>query len=131
MSARILIIEDNPTNMELMVYLLQAFGYTTLTASSGAAGLNSASQEMPDLIICDIELPDMTGYDIARQLKQDTGLRAIPLVAVTAFAMVGDRDRVLSAGFNGYLAKPIEPEVFVGQVEAFLPADRLAGRRRQ
>jgi CheY-like chemotaxis protein len=128
MPARILIIEDNPTNMELMVYLLQAFGYIPLTAASGAEGLNAA-QDLPDLIICDIELPDMTGYDIAGKLKQDERLNAIPLVAVTAFAMVGDRDRVLAAGFNGYIAKPIEPEVFVTQVEAFLPADRLTGRK--
>jgi two-component system, cell cycle response regulator len=129
LSARILIVEDNPTNMELMVYLLQAFGYVTLTAINGKDGLNVILAELPDLIICDIELPGINGYEIARQLKNDAMLHTIPLVAVTAFAMVGDRDRVLAAGFNGYIAKPIEPEVFVAQVEAYLPADRLAPSR--
>lgn len=119
--ARILVIEDNMANLELMLYLLEAFGHTPLSAADGASGVAAAQAEQLELIICDIQLPDFDGYAVARQLKADPRLRDIPLVAVTAFAMVGDRDQILAAGFDGYLAKPIVPEMFVGQVEAFLP----------
>ena len=117
--ARILIIEDNPANLQLMTYLLRAFGHTVLEAQDGEPGLARAA-ELPDLILCDIQLPGLDGYQVARYLKSHPRLRLVPLVAVTALAMVGDRDRVLEAGFDGYLAKPIEPETFVRQVEAFL-----------
>lgn len=121
MPARILIIEDNPANLELMSYLLHAFGHDILTACDGQEGLEAARRESPDLIICDVELPTIDGMEVARSLKSDSALRWIPLVAVTAFAMVGDRDRVLAAGFDGYIPKPIAPEKFIGQVELFLP----------
>ena len=124
MPSRILVIEDNATNLELMVYLLGAFGHTTLSAGDGEEGLAKAIEERPDLIICDVHLPKMDGYEVARRLKKDAGCRGIPAVAVTALAMVGDRDRVLSAGFDGYLTKPIDPETFVAQIEAFLGSDR-------
>ena len=120
MSARILIIEDNPANLELMTYLLRAFGHVVLAAEDGRQGLEAACRERPDLIICDVQLPDVDGYEIARWLKNNPELRLTPLVAVTALAMVGDRDRVLAAGFDGYLAKPINPETFVRQMEVFL-----------
>lgn len=122
MLARILVIEDNAASLELMTYLLKAFGYTTLVARDGEEGLKAAHQESLDLIICDIELPKLNGYEIARQLKRHPVLKAIPLVAVTAYAMVGDREKALAVGFDGYIPKPIEPELFVGQVEAFLKA---------
>jgi CheY-like chemotaxis protein len=119
--ARILIIEDNPANLELMVYLLKAFGHVPVTARDGAEGLALAG-ERPDLILCDIQLPDVDGWELARRMRADPALAAVPLVAVTALAMVGDRDRVLQAGFDGYLSKPIEPETFVSSVESFLRA---------
>ena len=122
-SARILIIEDNPTNMELMVYLLNAFGYTPLTAHDGEAGVATARRERPDLIICDVHLPKLDGYGVVAQLKQDPALRPIPALAVTALAMVGDRERLLAAGFDGYIGKPIEPDTFVAQIESFLPGE--------
>lgn len=122
MSARILIIEDNTANLALMTYLLRAYGHTPLVASEGDAGLKLANDEKPDLILCDVQLPNVSGYDIARQIKAAPALRDIPLVAVTAFAMVGDREKALAAGFDGYLTKPIEPETFVQQVEGFLHA---------
>ncbi len=128
MPARILVIEDNPTNLDLMTYLLTAFGHTALTAHDGAAGLQAAQDERPDMIICDMQLPVMDGYEVARWLKSHSDLRTIPLVAVTALAMVGDRDKVLAAGFDGYIAKPITPETFVGEIECFLPTDALKGR---
>jgi CheY-like chemotaxis protein len=119
--ARILIIEDNSANMQLMSYLLNAFKHTVVEAVSGSAGLTMAQSESPDLILCDLQMPEMDGYEVAQRIKQNPQLNAIPLVAVTAYAMVGDRDKVLAAGFNGYIAKPINPERFVGEVEAFLP----------
>lgn len=120
MTARILVIEDNPDNMELMAYLLQAFGHTPLTAEDGEQGLGVACRERPDLIICDIHLPKMDGYQVLRGLKADAVSQSIPIVAVTALAMVGDREKMLAAGFDGYIAKPIAPETFISQVEAFL-----------
>lgn len=120
METRILIIEDNPANLDLMTYLFQAFGFTTLTAVDGRAGLEAVRREVPDLIICDLQLPEIDGYEVARRLKADPGLRSIPLLAVTALAMVGERDRVLGAGFDGYISKPIDPQTVVRQVEAFL-----------
>lgn len=128
--ARILVIEDNPTNLELMVYLLQAFGHSTFEALDGVAGLEAARREVPDLILCDVDLPKMDGLQVARAIKLDSALRSIPIVAVTALAMVGDRDRMLQAGFDGYLSKPIQPRDFVGQVEQFLPAAARGGAAR-
>lgn len=126
MPARILLIEDNPTNLELMNYLLEAYGYAPTTAKDGGAGLAAAQAAPFDLIVCDIQMPVLDGYEVARRLKADPALQAIPLVAVTALAMVGDRDKVLAAGFDGYIAKPIEPETFVPQVEAYLRLTRRA-----
>lgn len=128
MAARILIIEDNQTNLDLMNYLLRAFGYLPLTARDGREGLETAAREMPDLIICDLEMPGMNGYEAGGHLKSNPQLRNIPLIAVTAYAMVGDRDRVLSAGFDGYIAKPINPETFVSQIEGFLDPGKRSGR---
>ena len=126
MTARILVIEDDPPSLELICYLLQAYGHTPLAACNGEEGLEVARRERPDLIICDIELPNRSGYQVAQQIKGHALLSQVPLVAVTAFAMVGDREKVLAAGFDGYLSKPITPETFVGQVEDFLPSDRRA-----
>jgi two-component system cell cycle response regulator len=123
MPARILIIEDNPTNLDLMLFLLKAFGHTPLTARDGLEGLEIARREPLDLIICDVHLPNLDGYEVARQLKSDPLLGQTPLVAVTALAMVGDRDKVLAAGFDGYIAKPISPRTFVPEVEKFLRPD--------
>ncbi len=130
MSARLLIVEDNPANLELMTYLLNASGHRVFAAETGSEGLNVAIRECPDLIVCDVQLPDIEGFEVARWLKSHPKLRAIPLVAVTALAMVGDRDRVLAAGFDGYLAKPIDPEIFVRQVEGFLPLERRTAAPR-
>jgi CheY-like chemotaxis protein len=117
---RILVIEDNPTNLELMAYLLQAFGHTVMTAEDGEEGLEAVRREVPDLIVCDVQIPKYDGYEVAAQLKNHPTFRAIPLIAVTALAMVGDRDKMLAAGFDGYISKPINPETFVHEVEAFL-----------
>ncbi|WP_426107656.1 EAL domain-containing protein [Massilia sp. TSP1-1-2] len=120
MSARILIIEDNPTNMELMVYLLTAFGYTPFMAIDGTSGVETARETKPDLIICDVHLPKLDGYGVVAALKADPAMCHIPVLAVTALAMVGDRERLLAAGFDGYVGKPIEPDTFVAELETFL-----------
>jgi CheY-like chemotaxis protein len=120
MTARILIIEDNPTNMELMVYLLKAFGHLPILAFDGEDGINMVKLEAPDLVVCDIHLPKMDGYQVVKYLKSDPALNAIPVIAVTALAMVGDREKLLGAGFDGYIGKPIEPDNFVRQIETFL-----------
>lgn len=105
-----------------MAYLLRAFDYYVVTAVDGAEGLDLVGREAFDLIICDVHLPKYDGYEVARRLKHDPNstLRRIPLIAVTALAMVGDRDKVLAAGFDGYIDKPIAPELFVKQIEALL-----------
>lgn len=120
MRARILIIEDNPTNLELMDYLLKSSGHEVLPAVDGEMGLELARSAAPDLIICDIQIPKLDGFAVARCLKADARLRYIPLVAITAFAMVGDRERMLAGGFDEYVSKPIDPQAFVAQMEAFL-----------
>jgi len=124
----ILIIEDHTDNLELMSYLLKAFGYATLAAADGFTGLELARSRQPELIVCDIQLPGIDGFEIARRLKEDDGLRKIPLVAITALAMVGDRERVLAAGFDGYIAKPIVAETFVNDIESFLRVEHRMRR---
>lgn len=123
MPARILVIEDNVDSLELMNYILTAFGHTVFTARDGEEGLETARRELPDLILSDLQMPKTDGYEVARALRKDPRLSMQPLVAVTAFAMHGDRARVLAAGFDGYISKPIVPEEFVGQVERFLAPD--------
>ena len=122
--AKILIIEDNFGNLELMSYLLDAFGHIPITANTGEVGIEAARSELPDLIVCDIHLPGADGYSIARALKADPALRHLPLIAVTALAMVGDSDKGLAAGFDGYISKPIDPHNFVGQIESWLPPEQ-------
>ncbi|NMG14191.1 response regulator [Aromatoleum bremense] len=121
MTARILIAEDHPASLELLRYLLAANGYDILSAEDGEAALDLARRDTPDLIICDLQMPKKNGYEVVRQLKSEPALSAIPVVAVTAFSMIGDREQVLAAGFDGYLSKPIEPEEFVALIEQYLP----------
>jgi len=120
MMARILIIEDNAANLELIRYLLHAAGYEVLLARDGDEGIRVARASLPDLILSDLQLPGADGYSILRTLRQDSATAAIPVVAVTAFSMARDRELVLSAGFNGYISKPIDPEQFVASIAAFL-----------
>lgn len=118
--ARILIIEDNPANIELMSFLLSAYGHAPLSAADGPRGVAAARSERPDLIACDVNLPGMDGFAVLAELKGDPALAGVPILAVTALAMTGDREKVLAAGFDGYISKPIEPESFVAELEAFL-----------
>ena len=122
MAARILIIEDNAANLELVRYLLAHGGHSVLAATDGAQGVAMALRERPDLIVCDLQMPVLDGYQVLAQLRVRPETAAAVVIAVTAFSMPNDRQKVMTAGFNGYLSKPIEPESFVAQVEAFLPA---------
>lgn len=121
MSGRILVIEDNAANLELVRYLLEAANYQVLAATDGEQGIAVAKREIPDLIICDLQMPLLDGFGVLRELRSDALLATISVVAVTAFSMPSDRQEILTAGFNGYISKPIEPEHFVGQIEELLP----------
>ncbi|HTU68927.1 MAG TPA: response regulator [Candidatus Baltobacteraceae bacterium] len=118
--ARILVIDDNAVNLDLMLYLLRAFGHAAEGRSDGEAGLEAVRGGQFDLVLTDVLMPGIDGYELARQLKADERCAAIPLIAVTALAMPGDRERIAGVGFDGYIAKPIEPRTFVAQVEALL-----------
>jgi two-component system, cell cycle response regulator len=114
-----------------MRYLLNAFGYEVGIAPDGGSGIARAREEMPALVLCDVQMPGMDGYEVLRTMRGDPRLAHLPVVAVTALAMVGDRDKALAAGFDGYLAKPIDPATFVQEVESFLPAGARAPRQDQ
>lgn len=120
MSHRVLIIEDNPDNLELLRYLLNAFGYQTLTAEDGLLGVARATEAIPDLVLCDLQMPGIDGWEVARRLRLHERTRQVPLVAVTAFARDDDRERALQAGFDHFMSKPIEPEEFLALVARIL-----------
>ena len=122
MHATILVIEDNRDNMELADYLLRSYGYKPLLAGGGLEAIPIAVEQRPDLILLDVGMPGMDGYDVAVAIRQHPALERTRIVAVTASAMVGDRERIAAAGFDGYIPKPINPETFIRQVEWFLPA---------
>ncbi len=117
---RILIVEDNELNMKLLRDVLEAYGYATITTAQGAASLALARENRPDLILMDLQLPDISGYDAVRQLKDHEETRLIPVVAVTAFAMIGDERKALTCGCDAYLAKPILLRDFLNLVEKFI-----------
>ena len=123
MGSRILVIEDNAPNLELMIYLLNSFGHTTVAARNGEDGVHEALAHPPDLIVCDLALPRLDGFDVVRRLRVEPATKDVPIIAVTAFAMSGDRDKVLGSGFDGYITKPIAPETFVSEIERFLHPD--------
>ena len=118
--ATILVIEDDNASRQLVTYLLESAGHRVLAAENGALGLGLALAEGPDLILCDLQMPVMNGYEVARSLRSHHEWRVVPLVAVTAFSMPGDREKALEVGFDDHLSKPITPETFVRQIETFL-----------
>ncbi len=117
---RILVVDDNAVNLDLMLYLLRSFGHDPEGKADAIAALESAGNGNFELVLADILMPGMDGYEFARRFKADAALASTPLVAVTALAMPADRKRADEAGFDGYITKPIEPLTFVSQVEAFL-----------
>ena len=121
-SARILLIEDNEQNRYLATFLLEEQGFTVIHAADGPAGLDLAASQSFDLILLDIQLPLMDGHAVARALRARPALAGVPIVAVTSYAMAGDRELAVAAGCNGYLEKPIDPDTFVSDIESYLDA---------
>ena len=119
--ARILLVEDTPHNLQLMTYLLQMHGHTVTVAVTGERGVELARAASPDAIVMDLQLPGIDGYQALAALRTTPSLVTVPVVAVTSFAMVGDRDRALGAGFDHYMTKPIDPETFAAEIGARLP----------
>jgi two-component system cell cycle response regulator DivK len=117
---KVLIVEDTPANMKLAVFLLQSAGHTVLSATDAEAGLTLARDELPDLILMDIQLPGIDGLEAAALLKGDDATRAIPVIALTALVMKGDEERIRSAGCDGYIAKPMRYQEFLATIAAQL-----------
>lgn len=121
MNRTILLIEDNEQNRYLATFLLEQHGYRVVPAPDGPQGIETARKISPDLVLLDIQLPAMDGHTVARELRAIDSLRATPVIAVTSYAMVGDREKCLASGCNGYIEKPINPETFVAEIGRFLP----------
>ena len=124
MSAKVLLVEDNEQNRYLATFLLENAGHTVLRAPDGKAAVALAQREVPDLILMDIHMPEMDGYEAARRIKADPQLAATPIVAVTSYAMAGDREKAFALGFAGYIEKPIATETFIREISRFLPVTK-------
>lgn len=127
MTTNILVIEDNEQNLYLMTFILEKGGYTVIQGRTGPEGIELAEKDKPSLILLDIQLPEMNGYEVARRLKAKDETKDIPIVAVTSYAMVGDREQVLAAGCTGYIEKPINPDTFLKEIESHLPDEPSPG----
>ena len=121
MNPVVLVIEDNEQNLYLMRFLLEKNGFTVVEATDGEKGVEMAKETKPHLILLDIQLPKMDGYAVARELRKNGELANTSIVAVTSYAMVGDRERVLAAGADGYIEKPIDPDTFIAKIAQHLP----------
>ncbi len=117
---RKLVVEDNETNMYLIRFILEKNGYEVTEAMEGAVGVELAVEEKPDLIIMDLQLPDIDGLEATKRIRASGAAAEIPIIAVTSFAMAGDRERALAAGCTGYIEKPINPETFIAEMEKYL-----------
>lgn len=120
MPKKVLIVEDNELNMKLFHDLLEAHGYETVQTKNGLKAMDLAREHSPDLILMDIQLPEVSGLDVTKWIKADDELKAIPVVAVTAFAMKGDEERMREGGCEGYLSKPITVSRFIETIRKFL-----------
>jgi len=119
MKKKILVIEDNEQNLYLVTFLLEQSGYEVISASTGREGVEKAQAEKPDLILMDIQLPEMNGYEATMRIKSIADINQIPIVAVTSYAMAGDQQKALAVGCAGYIEKPFAPETFVSEIEKF------------
>jgi CheY-like chemotaxis protein len=128
MNRSILLIEDNEQNRYLVTFLLERHGYNVVCAVDGARGITAAGTLQPAVILLDIQLPKMDGYEVARALRRNEALRDTPIVAVTSYAMPGDREKALAAGCTGYIEKPIDPDTFVTEIEQVLGKSGEGGR---
>ncbi len=128
MSHSVLLIEDNEQNRYLATFLMEHQGYRVSHACDGLKGIAQAKQILPELILLDIQLPKMDGYAVARALREIESLKHIPIVAVTSYAMVGDREKALEAGCDGYIEKPINPDTFISEIQKFFIVNTQQGR---
>lgn len=117
---RILVIEDNETNIYLVSFILKKNGLEVIEARSGEEGVELAIKEKPDLILMDIQLPGIDGLEATRRIRESEAEEEVPIVALTSYAMTGDRDKSLAAGCTGYIEKPINPDTFMGEIEKYL-----------
>lgn len=117
---RILVIEDNETNIYLIGFILKKNGHEVIEARSGEEGLELAIKEKPDLILMDIQLPGIDGLETTKRIRESETDKKVPIVALTSYAMTGDREKSLAAGCTGYIEKPINPDTFMGEIEKFL-----------
>ena len=124
---RILVVEDNELNMKLLNDVLEAHGYEVMSTGRGVEAVDWARQHLPDLILMDLQLPDLSGLDATRQLKADPTTRAIPVIAVTAFAMAGDEKRALDHGCDSYVAKPIVLKDFLNLIADYMGLPERSG----
>ncbi len=119
MSDTLLVIEDNEQNFYLMNFLLEKYGFTVIGARNGREGIEMALTHKPRAILLDIQLPEMDGYAVAAELKLHSEVKDIPIIAVTSYAMLGDRERILASGATGYIEKPIDPATFVDEIRRY------------
>lgn len=124
MNKTLLIIEDNEQNLYMMRYLLERSGFSIIGAENGRKGIELALTCNPLAILLDIQLPEMDGYAVAAELKKHSELEKVPIIAVTSYAMVGDRENILAAGATGYIEKPINPETFVTEIIQYFPKNQ-------
>ena len=121
MSKRILVIEDQEDNRKIVRDLVTASGYELVEATTGEEGLDRAESERPDLILMDIQLPGIDGYEVTRRIKANPGLRHIPIIAVTSYALSGDDKKAFAAGCDGYVTKPFSPRLLLAKIREYLP----------
>jgi CheY-like chemotaxis protein len=117
---RILVVEDNPANIYLIDFILSRSGYAVRRAGTGEEGVALAAAEPPDLVLMDIQLPGIDGLETTRRIRRAEKGRPVPIVALTSFAMAGDREQALAAGCTGYIEKPIDPDTFVQEIESYM-----------
>ncbi len=120
---KILVVEDNEQNLYMITFLLKQQNYEIIKAQSGLQAIELAKTERPDLILMDIQLPEMDGYEATRRIRGITEISHTPIVAITSYAMVDDRAKALAAGCNGYMEKPIQPETFAAEIGKYLETE--------
>ena len=121
---KVLVVEDNAKNMYLICFIIEKMGHTAIRAATGEDGVDLALREKPDLVLMDIQLPGIDGQEATRRIRYSDAGKDVPIVAITSFAMTGDKERLLAAGCTGYIEKPINPETIMGDIAAFLEENR-------
>lgn len=121
---RALVVEDNPANMKLITKVLKKRGYESIHAICGEDGVEKAASEHPDIILMDILLPDINGFETTRRIRKIQSLKDTPIIAITSYAMAGDREKIIEAGCNGYFEKPIDPLTIMDEIETIIQRER-------